>query len=77
MRTGLIVRNRSPASHPLMRYIRYKGNEGARIREIFAMFPEYSQKQIQRLVKDLSDEKQIYLKGKAGSCRWVAISKNK
>ena len=74
-RPNLHGAERQGTKERMMRYIRYKGNEGARIREIFAMFPEYSQSQIQRLVKDLSDEKQIYLKGKAGSCRWVAISK--
>ena len=70
IRTRLVGLDRETNKELLYKHIRDRGEEGTPYRELQQVLPSHSRNQIWALVRDLRNEKRIFINGKTKSARW-------
>jgi ATP-dependent DNA helicase RecG len=70
--TRIVGLDRDTNKELILKHIRKNGEQGTPFRELEQVLPSYSRSQLQVLIRELKQDKLIYMIGKTSAARWFA-----
>jgi ATP-dependent DNA helicase RecG len=71
--TRIVGLDRETNKELILKHIRKNGNEGTPLNELHQVLPGHARSQIQVLLRELQNEKRIYVEGNTKAARWFAL----
>jgi len=72
--TRLVGLDRETNKELILKHIRKNGNEGTPLKELHQVLPGHSRSQIQVLLRELQNEKRIYVEGNRKAGKWFVLT---
>jgi len=72
--TRIVGLDRETNKELVLKHIRKNGNEGTPLKELHQVLPSHSRNQIQDLLRELRNEKRIYVEGNTNAAKWYILN---
>jgi ATP-dependent DNA helicase RecG len=73
--TRLVGLDRETNKELILKHLRQNGNKGTPLKELHQVLPGHSRSQIQVLLRELRNEKRVYVKGNTSAADWFIVTK--
>jgi ATP-dependent DNA helicase RecG len=73
--TRLVGLDRETNKELILKHLRQNGNKGTPLKELHQVLPGHSRGQIQVLLRELRNERQVYVEGNTSAANWFVVTK--